>query len=52
MRAIAARVLLAHKTVRNYVSSIFRKRGFDDRVEAVIGLARPAVAELRDVTVG
>jgi DNA-binding NarL/FixJ family response regulator len=33
---IAQRVYLTHKTVRNYVSSIFRKLGVDDRVEAVL----------------
>ncbi len=33
---IAQRVCLTHKTVRNYVSSIFRKIGVDDRVDAVI----------------
>ena len=33
---IAARVFLTEKTVRNYVSSIFRKLGVDNRVEAVI----------------
>ena len=33
---IAQRVYLTHKTVRNYVSSIFRKLGVEDRVEAVI----------------
>lgn len=33
---IAARVFLTEKTVRNYVSNIFRKLGVDNRVEAVI----------------
>ena len=34
--AIAEKVCLTHKTVRNYISSIFRKLGVEDRVEAVI----------------
>ena len=43
---IATRVFLTEKTVRNYVSNIFRKLGVDNRVEAVIrareaGLGRP-----------
>lgn len=33
---IATRVFLTEKTVRNYVSNIFRKLGVDNRVEAVI----------------
>ncbi|NJC74178.1 response regulator transcription factor [Planosporangium thailandense] len=34
--SIAERVHLSHKTVRNYISSIFRKLGVTGRVDAVI----------------
>ena len=33
---IAERVFLTHKTVRNYVSSIFSKLGVEDRIDAVL----------------
>jgi DNA-binding NarL/FixJ family response regulator len=42
-RQIAAEMFLAEKTVKNYVSSLLAKLGFERRTQAAVFIASPAV---------
>jgi DNA-binding NarL/FixJ family response regulator len=50
-RQIAAQLYLAEKTVKNYVSTLLHKLGFDRRTEAAVYATRLR-QELRDVSIG
>ena len=41
-RQIAAEMFLAEKTVKNYVSSLLAKLGFERRTQAAVFIASPA----------
>ncbi|HET8878250.1 MAG TPA: response regulator transcription factor, partial [Arthrobacter sp.] len=43
-RQIAAEMFLAEKTVKNYVSSLLAKLGFERRTQAAVFIASPAIA--------